>query len=258
MIGIPGTPGNLLSGLPHPARLREVRTENHRTKTFVLDTSIEAQPGQFGMLWLPGLDEKPFSLLDTDPLSFTIAAVGPFTRALHTLSPGDNIWFRGPFGNGFTMEGRDHVLVGGGYGAAPLLLLARSMLAQDHRVRVVLGARTKDELLLVDATRAAGAEVFVTTDDGSDGTTGRVTAVIQPMFENDAPDTLYACGPHPMLHALETLCDQHAVSAQLSWEAYMRCGIGICGSCEHKGKLLCADGPVLASHSRLPAQTVSS
>lgn len=232
-------------GLPRPARLVRIRTENHRTKTFVLDAGVSARPGQFAMLWLPGLDEKPFSLLDSDPLSFTIAAVGPFTRALHTLAPGDRLWFRGPFGAGFTPRGGDHLLVGGGYGAAPLLLLAREMLAGGGRVRVVLGARTADELLLVQAVRDAGAEVHVTTDDGSVGTRGRVTDVVGPMLVADRPDTLYACGPHPMLHALEALSLEHALDTQLSWEAYMRCAIGICGSCEHDGLLLCADGPVL-------------
>ncbi len=248
---------NPAAGLPRSARLLEVRSENYRTKTFVLDAALGAQPGQFAMLWLPGLDEKPFSLLDSDPLAFTIAAVGPFTRALHTLAAGDKVWFRGPFGTGFTARGRDHVLVGGGYGAAPLLLLAREMLALGDRVRVVLGARTAADLLLVDATRHASAEVHVTTDDGSAGTRGRVTDVVGPMFVADRPDRLYACGPHPMLHALEALCLEHRVPAQLSWEAYMRCAIGICGSCEHDGRLLCADGPVLESiaHDATPERS---
>lgn len=249
------TPGarswsNPADGLPRAARLVEVRSENHRTRTFVLDAQLDARPGQFAMLWLPGLDEKPFSLLDADPLAFTIAAVGPFTRALHTLVPGDRLWFRGPYGTGFAPRGRDHLLVGGGYGAAPLLLLAREMLGRGDRVRLVLGARTERELLLVDAARDVGAEVHVTTDDGSAGTRGRVTDVVGPMVTaTGRPDTLYACGPHPMLHALEALCLDRELPAQLSWEAYMRCAIGICGSCEHDGRLLCADGPVLESQA---------
>lgn len=233
-------------GLPRPLRLQAVREENHRTRTYVFDASIEAAPGQFAMLWLPGLDEKPFSILDTDPLSFTIAAVGPFTRALHRMAPGERVWLRGPFGRPFRPGGRDHLLVGGGYGVAPLLLLARRALARGERVRTVIGARTASELLLVEATRSLGVDVRVTTDDGSAGVQGRVTAAVAPLLAGeDAPDGLYACGPHPMLEALRGLAADRGLPAQLSWEAYMRCGVGICGSCEHEGMLLCADGPVL-------------
>lgn len=232
-------------GLPRAARVAEVVAENARTRTVVLDARVPAEPGQFAMLWLPGLDEKPFSLRDHDPLAFTVAAVGPFSRAVHRLGPGDRIWWRGPFGRGFRLDGDDHLLVGGGYGVAPLLLLARRALAHGHRVRTVIGARTAGELALVEATRAAGAEVVVTTDDGSAGRRGRVTDAVGPLLAADPPGVLYACGPHPMLEALQAQAAAAGVPAQLSWEAYMRCAVGICGSCEHHGLLLCADGPVL-------------
>jgi dihydroorotate dehydrogenase electron transfer subunit len=239
-------------GLPRPLVLAEVRPENHRTRTFTFDAAVAAAPGQFGMLWLPGLDEKPFSLRSADPLSVTVAAVGPFSRALHRLTAGDRVWFRGPFGRGFRLAGPDHLLVGGGYGVAPMLFLARTALAQGDRVRVAIGARVADEILLADDFRALGLEPILTTEDGSLGQSGRVTAAVVPLLAADPPSTLYACGPHGMLAALETLGLEHGLPAQLSWEAYMRCAVGICGSCEHDGQLLCADGPVL---SALPART---
>lgn len=233
------------TGLPRPLRLAQIRIENHRTRTFIFDAAVDAHPGQFGMLWLPGLDEKPFSLRSADPLSFTIAAVGPFSRALHGLAPGANVWFRGPYGQGFTLAGTRHLLVGGGYGVAPLRFLAERGLARDEAVQVVIGARTAAEVLLVDDFRAAGLAPLVTTEDGSLGVPGRVTAALGPLLERTGPATLYACGPHGMLAALADLAAAAGVAAQLSWEAYMRCGIGICGSCEHQGRLLCTDGPVL-------------
>ncbi len=82
---------------------------------------------------------------------------------------------------------------------------------------------------------------------GSAGEAGRVTDPVGRWLADDPPSTLYACGPHGMLAALQRQAAAAAVPAQLSWEAYMRCGIGICGSCEHDGRLLCADGPVLAT-----------
>ncbi len=235
------------AGLPRPLTVRAVADENHRTRTLTLDAAVDAVAGQFGMLWLPGLDEKPFSLRAADPLAFTVAAVGPFSRAVHRLRPGDRIWFRGPFGRGFTLAGVDHLMVGGGYGTAPLHFLAADAARRGDRVRVVIGARTSADLLMADAFRDLGAEVIQTTEDGSAGTRGRVTTAVGPLLAAaDRPDTLYACGPHGMLAALEDQARAAGVPCQSAWEAYMRCGIGICGSCEHGGMLLCADGPVLA------------
>jgi len=222
-----------------------VITENIRTRTLILDARVEATPGQFVMLWLPGLDEKPFSLVDIDPLTVTVARVGPFTTALHCLAPGGRVWFRGPFGHGFEIEGERLLLVGGGYGAAPLHFLARRALAAGCQVTVALGARTAIELLFVNRFHQQGIELHLTTEDGSVGQQGLVTAVVEPLLAAGTVDALYACGPHGMLRALEALCRQFQVPGQLSWEAHMRCGIGLCGSCVHDGRLLCVDGPVL-------------
>lgn len=232
-------------GLPRPFRVTATRQENHRTRTIFLDGPVDAEPGQFCMLWLPGLDEKPFSVASTRPAAFTIAAVGPFSRAVHALAPGDRLWLRGPFGQPFRLEGENALLVGGGYGVAPMLLLAGRALAAGQRVRVAIGARDTGELLLAQAFRDLGIEPVLTTDDGSAGRRGRVTEALVPLLREDPPDTLYACGPHGMLAALALLARERGLPAQLSWEAYMRCGIGICGSCEQDGRLLCADGPVL-------------
>ena len=99
--------------------------ENPKTLTLVLDRQLpDARPGQFCMLWLPGADEKPFSIAGPDPLMFTVSRVGPFSEAVQALSAGDPLWFRGPFGTGWTVKRGKALLVGGGYGAAPLYFLA--------------------------------------------------------------------------------------------------------------------------------------
>jgi dihydroorotate dehydrogenase electron transfer subunit len=237
-----------------------VRRENYRTVSLHLDASAPlATPGQFAMLWLPGLDEKPFSLMDGDPLAFTIAAVGPFSRAVTSLAPGDQVWWRGPFGRGFDLDGLERpILAGGGYGVAPLLFATRRMAASGASAdgsaavgrarvapRVAVGARSADDLMLVEDLVGAGAEVRATTEDGSAGEAGLVTHAIRALAAAQKPDAILACGPHGMLSAIGALAAEMGVPVQLSWEAYMRCGIGICGSCEHEGMLLCADGPVL-------------
>lgn len=230
--------------LPRPARIRAIHIENVRTKTFVLDAATKATPGQFVMLWLPRLDEKPFSLVKEDPLTITVACVGPFTQAVHRLRVGDRLWWRGPLGRGFQIEGQRLLLVGGGYGAAPLVFLAQQAVAQGCEVTLALGARTGGELLLVDRFCKLGVRVLVTTEDGSAGQRGVVTNLAETLLAEGQADALYGCGPEGMLVALEELGRRYGLPTQLSWEAYMRCGMGLCGSCERGGRLVCWDGPV--------------
>ena len=94
--------------LPQAMRIVEIRAENRQTKTFVLDGALEAVPGQFVRVWLPGADEKPFSLAGANPVTWTIAAVGPFSSALHGLAAGERVWVRGPLVKGIgCRNGRD-------------------------------------------------------------------------------------------------------------------------------------------------------
>jgi len=235
----------MMTGLPIPATITAIQTENARTKTFVFDLRWQADPGQFLMAWLPRFDEKPFSLVDDDPVTISVAAVGPFTRLLHRLDVGDRVWLRGPLGRGFELAGERLLAVGGGYGVAPISFLTRRATAAGRTVAAVIGARSAADLAFVERLAREGATVSVTTEDGSAGRQGLVTDVVAPMLAAGGWDGLYACGPDGMLRALEALARQHHIPAQLSWEAYMRCGIGLCGSCEHDGRLLCLEGPVL-------------
>lgn len=261
--------------LPTPARIVSVRADNYRTKTFVLDARLDAAPGQFVMAWLPRFDEKPFSLVDADPVTLMVTAVGPFSRLLHARGPGERVWLRGPFGHGFRPRPahRRVALVGGGYGVAPLHWLARRLLGMADEIMVVVGARSAADVLYAPqftqlesasptggrnggtmeagsaAATAATARLrtVVTTEDGTRGTRGLATGALRPLLEQGALDAIFACGPHGLLAALERLGREYGVPTQLSWEAYMRCAVGVCGACEHGGRVLCMDGPVLES-----------
>ena len=233
--------------LHRAARVVDRITENPKTVTVVLDCELpRARPGQFCMLWLPGADEKPFSIAGPDPLMFTVSRVGPFSDAIHALAPGDPLWVRGPFGTGWTVGPGRALLVGGGYGAAPLYFLARELCRGDSGVEAALGARTSADLLFVDRFAGLGAPVHLATEDGSRGTAGRVTEVVRPLLESGRFDRVCACGPEGLLEALAGLCGSVGIPGELSHEAYMRCGVGICGSCEHEARLVCMDGPVFA------------
>jgi len=238
--------------------VQEVRCENAYTRTLIFDSPLlDSQPGQYVMAWLPGIGEKPFSISDDDPLGLTIADVGPVSRALTKLTLGERVWVRGPLGRGFTLASHSHLLVGGGYGAAPLSLLAKRARQQGHPVMVALGAKTKDDLILVSAFSAMGCQVFLATEDGSAGIQGLVTGAMEQAVAGGCPETLYACGPNGMLMAVAAFAREKKLPAQLSFEALIRCGVGLCGSCElpeevcnklgiPTGFLVCHDGPVAA------------
>ncbi len=147
-------------------------------------------------------------------------------------------------------------MVGGGYGVAPLSYLAREALAVGCLVTACIGARTAADVLLADSLRQAGARVATVTEDGSDGTRGMVTDVVETLIARTRFSRVYGCGPVGMLEALERQCLANELPYQLSWEARMRCGMGLCGACEVHGRsaglsgsvssgwLACHDGPV--------------
>jgi dihydroorotate dehydrogenase electron transfer subunit len=258
--------------------ITEICTENYRTKTLVFDKPLPgAQPGQYVMAWLPEVGEKPFSIAGDAPLALMVVAVGPFSEALHRLRVGGRVWVRGPLGHGYALRGQHHLLVGGGYGVAPLLYLARTALAAGHTFDVCIGARTAKDVLLAEAfadERTTNDErrtqahvsgqrsavvgqvaVHITTEDGTLGERGLVTQATETAIAAHRPDGVYACGPAPMLIALARQCRAQGLPHQLSWEARIRCGMGMCGDCELEteirqatnipaGWLVCKDGPV--------------
>ncbi len=244
--------------LPQTVKILEIVEETRAVKTFVLDAALpEAQPGQFVMLWLPGVDEKPISIAAPDPLTLTVARVGPFSIALHGCRAGDDLGWRGPFGHPFALDpDRPAVLVGGGYGSAPLHFLASRALSgglPPDQLVVVVGARRQDYLTFIDRFRALGVEPIIATDDGSVGHKGYVTDAMlhhldqspNHQFPISQSPIIYACGPERMLVALYRIARQRGMEAQLSVERYMKCGFGVCGQCAMDGLLVCQDGPVL-------------
>lgn len=236
---------------PRPMVIKEVKSENDMTKSFVFETPFsECEPGQFIMAWLPGVEEAPFCIANDDPFMLTIAAVGPLTNKIHTLKAGDKLWVRGPFGQGFVADSavKKPVLVGGGYGSAPMAYLGRCFLEEGCAPVAVLGGRTATSVLAADRFEALNIPLHITTDDGSLGEEGRVTAPVERLLKEGKCDAIYAVGPNGMLAALEDLAKKYNVPAHLSWEEKMGCGMGICGMCEHTdGRLLCLEGPVLSS-----------
>lgn len=232
--------------LPQPTVITKVMAENHKVKTFITQAKIKAKPGQFILVWLPRLAEKPFAVVNDSPLIFTVAKVGNFTQTLHQLKEGDKIWFRGPFGKGvFKKKSGNHLLVAGGYGVAPLYFLTERLLSKQKPL-IIIGAKTKKELLFEKRFKNLGCEVLVVTEDGSQGKKGLATNLIDEILLKKKIDCVYACGPEPMLEKVVEICKGNKIKYQISLEALIKCGFGVCGSCSQGGKLICQDGPVFS------------
>lgn len=239
------------------AKIKSIAQENHKTKTFELDCSLKSKPGQFCMVWVPGIGEKPFSIMQCNPLSFTVVDVGPVSNALHALKQGDLLTFRGPFGNGFsvsrhgTQDSGPILLVGGGCGTVPLYFLASEARKKGIGVTVIIAAKSEKDLLMEPHFNQAGCHIVLATDDGSKGFKGNAVECAKTEIEKKKFDAVYSCGPEKMMYYLAQLCKEKAVSCELSLERYMKCGMGICGSCAINGMFVCRDGPVFTGEKAL-------
>lgn len=234
------------------ARLAKVISENYRIKTFELEARIDAEPGQYVQLWLPGVGERPMSIGDGRPLTFTIAAVGAFSQKMHTLKSGDPVSFRGPLGVPFTIppSAKTIALIGGGYGVVPIWFLAKRAKAQGIKVVSVIGARTKEDIIYEHRLRQEG-DVHITTDDGSLGMKGNIFVGFEEALKHHSFDAVYACGPERMMFAVAEFCRKKKTPCQVSVERYMKCGINICGACDASGRAVCREGPVMSGEEAL-------
>jgi dihydroorotate dehydrogenase electron transfer subunit len=233
--------------VPQTVPIRAIRNDSRSIRTFTLDAQVnDARPGQFVMLWLPELDEKPMSIAYPAPLTVTVDSVGPFTTALHTRRVGTTVGWRGPYGRGFSLhEDRHALLLAGGCGVGPVYFLATQAAARGVSVTVALGARTSLDLPYLEQFRQLDVEFLVATDDGSEGYAGYVTSLAVDWLDRTRIEpAVYGCGPEAMLVATHRLCRERGLPGQVSVERYMKCGFGICGQCALDSLLVCQDGPV--------------
>lgn len=224
----------------------EALTDSVMKMTLVGDTSQITNCGQFINIKLDGLFlRRPISVCDCEKDEVTIIykVVGKGTEQMKNMKDGELDILTG-LGNGYDTEKSEDkpLLLGGGVGVPPLYMLAKKLIAQGKKVSVILGFNTKDEIFYENEFRSLGADVFVTTADGSYGTKGFVTDAMKDL---DYTYT-YCCGPEPMLKAVY---NSSKTSGQYSFEERMGCGFGACMGCSCKtkygNKRICKDGPVL-------------
>lgn len=236
-------------------KIDETIAETPTVKTLVFkDTlSYSAQPGQFLMVWIPRIEEIPMSVMINSRESFaavTIRKFGIGSTSLFERKKGDFIGIRGPYGNRFKLrkEYEKILIIGGGTGLVPLLRLASVAINKKIKITIVMGARTKKEVLFEKLTRGVitdtPSSLFVCTDDGSYGIKGTNVSEMTKIVRNEKFDCVYTCGPELMMKAVVDIANQNSIPVQASLERYMKCGIGICGSCCLDSSLICQDGTI--------------
>lgn len=237
---------------PKVLPISDIVAETPTVKTFYVECpeiASTAHPGQFLMIWVIGVDEIPIAVSEAREgriFGLTIAKVGDATSRLHELHEGDKIGIRGPYGNWFDLSGNKIVMVGGGYGIAPLAFCMDVALSEGKKVKVILGAKTTNELVLLRRLKKLDANLLITTEDGSAGMKGFATDALELALSGKEFDLCLTCGPEKMMKKVVEITSGKGIRTQVSLERYMKCGIGLCGQCciDPSGSRVCTEGPV--------------
>ena len=225
-------------------------TPTVRTLVFSDEPFSKVLPGQFAMVWVPGVNELPMSIMiskEKGKAAFTIRKYGEASTALYNCKVGDSIGIRGPYGNSFSIKDGKLLLVGGGTGLVPLMRLL-SFLKPTHNVTLLIGAKTKEEVffekLANELLDKINHKVVVVTEDGTYGETGMVTDVFEKLITDSKYDAVYTCGPELMMSKVVHIANSKNIYSEASLERMMKCGVGICGSCCVNEFLVCKDGTI--------------
>lgn len=252
---------------PHRGRVVSSSRDLDDTVTLTVDIPDGAMaqpvPGQFHMLWAPGIGEVPISVSGTDGpdrLVFTIRAVGAVTAALCATGTGDEIGVRGPYGTDWALDsatGHDVIIVAGGIGLAPVRPAVRAVISERdsfRRVAVLIGARRPNDLLYqheIEEWRSrSDLDVRITVDVADPGWCDDVGVVpsLVPRADVDFSDTFaLVCGPEVMIRFTADALVAQGVSPErvrVSLERNMQCAVGHCGHCQFGANFVCRDGPV--------------
>lgn len=240
-------------------RIVEVTDHRHEAKEvkslFFRDTQCRsAKPGQYIMVWIPGIDEVPMSLSRIDEQgssSITFKCVGEGTEALFKTVSGEHLGIRGPYGNCFQPVKGKCLVIGGGTGLASLFPLLKQLVVLGSSVTCVYGAKTAQQLLFKDDLSELLSspihQLILTTEDGSQGKQGIATNFVNDNVLSESFDMVYTCGPEPMMRTIFNYTELHGLPIQACIERMIKCSIGICGSCTIGEYRVCKEGLVLST-----------
>jgi dihydroorotate dehydrogenase electron transfer subunit len=236
-------------------KLKKVKKETPTVKTLIFhdEKCALAKPGQFIMIWIPNIDEIPMSIALTNKnglVTIAVKKVGDATEALHNLTSKDKIGVRGPYGTFFTnyLNVKEVIIAAGGTGIAPLMNVIKDLSVFKKKAKIIFGAENKQELLFLKEIKKLTLnkpflKFIPATIDGSYGVKSDVATIVEKETERFHGQIL-TCGPESMIYKIFKLCIKKNMKLQASLERIMKCGVGICGSCDLAGFRVCKDGPV--------------
>ena len=237
---------------PHICIIEKVVDETPTVRTIYFHDPVLANvlPGQFAMVWIPGVNELPMSVMiseNDEKSGFTVRKRGESSTALYNLQVGQQIGVRGPYGNSFDIKDGEILLIGGGTGLVPLMRLVKFS-KDTNKITLLMGSQTKEEVFFEDMAKNSwlynDLNCISVTEDGSYGEKGYVTDVLEKLLEENTYDAIYTCGPELMMYKVVKLANEKGIFVQASLERMMKCGVGICGSCCVSQDLVCRDGTV--------------
>jgi len=241
--------------------ISKVIQEGKGQKSFFFKHNLNCKPGQFLMVWLPNVDEKPMavSYINKNEFAITSQVIGNWTNVLDKLKKHDKVGIRGPYGNSFSIKSNACV-VGGGVGMASVSTLIDKL----KNPIIINGARSKEHLIYLK--RYKNKNIIAVTDDGSYGKRGFTTDSLKELLNNnknarkptDNSDSVfgtnsvgikivYTCGPEIMMKKVVDICNKSKVECEASLERMMKCGFGVCGVCMVNDQIVCMDGPIFNS-----------
>jgi len=223
-------------------------TDGIKTLQFIDSNCSQANPGQYIMVWIPGVEEIPMSLSGIRKegvSSITVRPIGEATEALCHLEKGNKIGVRGPFGHGFKLQGERPLIIAGGTGTASLVPLVRKLEKLGVNPTFILGARNSSQLLFREQLeKLLGDRLLIATDDGSMGYKGYASNYAEEVIEKVQSDMVYTCGPELMMSLVFKTTEERQIPLQASLERYIKCAVGLCGACAIGPFRVCKDGPV--------------
>jgi dihydroorotate dehydrogenase electron transfer subunit len=245
---------------PHICTIERIVDETPTVRTLYFHDPVlaDVRPGQFAMVWIPGVNELPMSVMISDvpdQAALTIRKRGESSTALYNLKVGDKIGVRGPYGNSFEMKSGKILLIGGGTGLVPLMRLIKLRTSgnypdPDNKITILMGSQTKNEVFFEETAKKLFGDnpqmngIIPVTEDGSYGEKGYVTDILESLLEKNSYDAIYTCGPELMMYKTVQMAQKKGIFVQASLERMMKCGVGICGSCCVNDDLACRDGTI--------------
>lgn len=214
-----------------------------------LERPLLSAPGQFVMLWIPGVGEIPLSvaLEERGRVHFIVARKGRVTSYLHrNIGEGERLFVRGPLGRSFKVRRGKALIVGGGVGIAPLVYLSKVLRELGAHITAAVGFKSAEQARLAADMLNYAEEVHLATEDGSAGVEGTAVDLAVRLIGGSSYDVVYTCGREQMMRQVVELALSRGLYVEASLERLIKCGIGICGSCtlEPLGLRVCSEGPV--------------